>query len=53
MQMNALIDPNEFVNILHKVVKMQESDIKLSLIGKGLWRLKPEYKRLAVKEDVY
>lgn len=36
-------DPFDFVNKMEKIVKRQENEVKLALIGRGEYSLKPEY----------
>ncbi|XP_052719325.1 uncharacterized protein LOC128191281 [Crassostrea angulata] len=43
----------DFVISLEKIVKRQETEVKLALIGKGEYRLKDEYKHLTLSEDLY
>lgn len=43
----------DFVISLEKIVKRQETEVKLALIGKGEYRLKDEYKHLELSEDLY
>lgn len=43
----------DFVISLEKIVKRQETEVKLALIGKGKYRLKDEYKHLDITEDLY
>ncbi|XP_062573500.1 uncharacterized protein LOC134235383 [Saccostrea cucullata] len=43
----------DFVISLEKIVKRQETEVKLALIGKGEYRLKTEYQHLEVTEDIY
>jgi hypothetical protein len=38
---------------LEKIIKRQEAELKLSLIGKGEYRLKEEYKHLEVPDHLY
>lgn len=43
----------DFVISLEKIVKRQETEVKLALIGKGEYRLKTEYQHLELTEDIY
>lgn len=47
------VDPYKCVNLIQKIVKRQENERKLAMIGKGSLRLKQEYQHLKVDEDVY
>ncbi len=47
------LKPEEFCQRLQVAAKQQEDQIKMALIGKGEYRLKPEYKHLEVPQQDY
>ena len=50
---NSDVNPYELVKLLHNIVKRQESEVKLSILGKGQYRLKKEYSYLHVPEATF
>ncbi|XP_062568607.1 uncharacterized protein LOC134230774 [Saccostrea cucullata] len=50
---HSKINEKEVVLALEKIVKRQEAEVKLSLIGKGEYRLKKEYQHLQVPDNIY
>ena len=47
------LNPYDFVKIAEQSVRRQENEIKLALIGKGKYQLKPAYQHLMVEENLY
>ncbi|XP_052086614.1 uncharacterized protein LOC127723937 [Mytilus californianus] len=46
-------DAFDFAKKMEVKVKQQENEIKLALIGKGEYTLKPEYSHLKIEENLY
>ena len=44
------LDPFDFVQILHKSVKRQATEVDMAIIGLGEYRLKPEYRNLQITD---
>ena len=42
------LDPSDFVQILHKPVKRQATEVDMAVIGLGEYHLKPEYRNLQI-----